>query len=74
MKVTYFIRIIGKINSKELYELIQHFGDVNVTDCNEYTLVYGEGFLETVSRILYHSALFGDIMAEVTHRDWSKET
>ena len=73
MKVTYFIRILGKINSKELYELIGYLGNVNVTDCNEYTLVYGEDYLETVSRVLFHSALYGDIMAEVTHRDWSKE-
>lgn len=66
MKVTIFVRIIGQINSRELYEQIEHFG-MNVTDCNEYTLVYGECYLETASRVVFHCALYGDIMAEITH-------
>lgn len=67
MKCTFFIRIAGEINSKELFETIEHFGAVNVTDCIDYTLVYGECYLETISRIIYHAALYGDIMVEVTH-------
>ena len=67
MKCTFFIRILGKINSRELWEIIEHLGDVNVTDCVEYTLVYGESYLETVNRIVYHCALFGDTVAEITH-------
>ena len=70
MRVTIFIRIIGKINSNELWELIEHFGDINVTDCDNYTLVYGECYLETMSRIVYHCALYGDIVAEISHRNW----
>ena len=38
MMVTIFVRILGKINSKELWGII------------------------------YHCALYGDIMAEVTHK------
>lgn len=65
MKATIFIRIIGKINSRELYETIGHFG-MNVTDCNDYTLVYGECNPETASRVFYHCALYGDMVAELT--------
>ena len=68
MRVTIFIRILGKIASRELWETISHFGDINVTDCNEYTLVYGDCYLETMSRIVYHCALYGDVMAEITHK------
>lgn len=68
MKCTFFIRILGKINSRELWEIIEHLGDINVTDCVEYTLVYGDAYLETVSRIVYHCALYGDIVAEITHK------
>lgn len=67
MMVTFFIRIMGKINSRELFELIEHLGNVNVTDCGEYTLVYGECWLETASRIIFHCALYGDAMVELTH-------
>lgn len=68
MKVTFFIRIIGKIDSRSLWENIEHFGEVSVTDCEVYTLVYGECYLETMSRIVYHCALYGDIVAEVSHK------
>ena len=68
MKVTFFIRIIGKIKSRELWETIEHFGSISVTDCVDYTLVYGECYLETMSRIVYHCALYGDMVAEVTHK------
>ena len=67
MMVTIFVRILGKINSKELWELIEHFCNISVTDCIDYTLVYGDVYLETASRVIYHCALYGDIMAEVTH-------
>ena len=67
MKVTFFIRIIGQIKSRELWETIEHFGSINVTDCRDYTLVYGDAYLETMSRIVYHCALYGNIMVEVTH-------
>lgn len=65
MMVTIFVRILGKINSKEL---IEHLGNISVTDCIDYTLVYGDVYLETASRVIYHCALYGDIMAEVTHK------
>ena len=68
MRVTFFIRIMGKIKSRELWETIEHLGAINVTDCRDYTLVYGEAYLETMSRIVYHCALYGDIVAEVTHK------
>ena len=53
MKVTIFVRIIGQIDSKKLYDEISHYG-INVTDCGDYTLVYGKCWLETASRIFYH--------------------
>lgn len=68
MRVTFFIRIMGKIKSRELWEIINHLGDINVTDCVDYTLVYGECYLETTSRIVYHCALYGDVVAEITHK------
>ena len=68
MMVTIFVRILGKINSKELWELIEHFGNISVTDCIDYTLVYGDVYLETASRVIYHCAPYGDIMAEVTRK------
>ena len=36
MKVTIFVRILGQINSRELYDTIGHFG-MNVTDCKDYS-------------------------------------
>jgi hypothetical protein len=67
MKVTVFVKIVGKIDGKQLFELVEQFG-MNVTDLMEETLVYGECYLEQASRVLYHCALFGNIMAEVTHQ------
>lgn len=67
MKVTIFVRIIGKIDSKKLYSEIEHFG-ISVTDCIDYTLVYGEVYLETASRIFYHCSLYGDTLSELTHK------
>ena len=66
MKVTIFVRIIGQIDSKKLYDEISHYG-INVTDCDDYTLVYGKCWLETASRILYHCSLYGVTMTELTH-------
>lgn len=67
MRVTIFVRIMGAINSRELFGIIEHLGDINVTDCGNYTLVYGECWLETASRIFYHCSLYGDTMTELTH-------
>lgn len=67
MKVTVFVKIVGKIDGKQLFELVGQFG-MNVTDLMEETLVYGECYAEQASRVLYHCALFGNIMAEVTHQ------
>lgn len=66
MKVTIFIRIIGSIDSRKLFKEIEHFG-INVTDCIDYTLVYGEVYLETASRIFYHCSLYGNTQTELTH-------
>ena len=66
MKVTIFVRIIGQIDSKKLYDEISHC-DINVTDCGDYTLVYGDCYLETASRIFYHCSLYGDTMTELAH-------
>lgn len=67
MKVTIFVRIIGHIDSKKLYDEISHYG-INVTDCIDYTLVYGDVYLETASRIFYHCSLYGDTLSELTHK------
>lgn len=66
MKVAIFVRILGQIDSRKLYEDIRHFG-INVTDCGEYTLVYGDVWLETASRVFYHCSLYGNTMTELTH-------
>ena len=67
MKVNVFIQINGKINSRELYENICHFGNINVTDCGENTLVYGECYLEQASRVFFHASLYGDVSVTLTH-------
>lgn len=66
MKVSIFIKISGQINSRELWELIEHFG-VHLTDCITETLVYGDCYMETASRVVYHCALYGDINVTLTH-------
>lgn len=66
MKVTIFVQVIGKINSKELFEIVEQFG-MNVTDMGDKTLVYGECYLEQASRIVFHCSLFGNTMTEITH-------
>lgn len=68
----YFCKIHGCINSKELYELIEHFG-ASVTDLGEETLVYGEADLLTATRVIFHAALFGDVSVELTHSRSTKE-
>ncbi len=69
MKVTFFVQIVGCKKSRELWENIEHFGNVNVTDTGDKTLVYGEAYLEQASRIIYHCALFGDIMVQLDHSE-----
>lgn len=66
MKVTIFVRIIGAIDSRKLYDEISHYG-INVTDCGNYTLVYGDVYLETASRVFYHCSLYGQTVTELTH-------
>jgi hypothetical protein len=66
MKVTIFVRIIGAIDSRKLYDEISHYG-INVTDCGDYTLVYGDVYLETASRVFYHCSLYGQTITELTH-------
>jgi hypothetical protein len=66
MKVTIFVRIIGAIDSRKLYDEIGHYG-INVTDCGDYTLVYGDVYLETASRVFYHCSLYGQTITELTH-------
>lgn len=67
MKATVFIRITGKIDSKKLWNTLEKFGNINVTDCIEYTLVYGDSDITTASHIIGLCASYGDIQAEVTH-------
>lgn len=66
MRVTIFIKIHGEINSRELYELLAPYG-MNVTDCGEMTLIYGEAKQADIGQIVFKAALFGDISAEITH-------
>jgi hypothetical protein len=67
MRASIFIKINGEINSRELYELLEHLGNINVTDCGQQTLVYGEAEQANIGRIVLKAALFGDISAEITH-------
>jgi len=66
MKVAIFVRIIGSIDSRKLYDEIRHYG-INVTDCGDYTLVYGDVYLEAASRVFYHCSLYGQTVTELTH-------
>lgn len=66
MRVTIFITINGRINSRELYELLEPYG-VNVTDCGEQTLIYGEAYLAQASQIVFNAGLYGDITVTITH-------
>ncbi len=66
MKVTIFVRITGPINSRELWDNIQHYGGMNVTDCTDHTLVYGECQYENLGKIIDKCASYGDIVAEAT--------
>lgn len=65
-KVTIFVRIIGSIDSRKLYDEIKGF-DMNVTDCIAYTMVYGACTIEESARIMTICALYGDnMMLELT--------
>ena len=65
-KVTIFIRIIGSIDSRKLYDEIKGFG-MNVTDCIAYTMIYGACTIEESARIMTICALYGDnMMLELT--------
>lgn len=67
MKVELYIEIKGNIDSKALFEIICHQG-MNVTDCIDKTLVYGECYLVTASQVIYHCSLFGDTVSTIKHR------
>ena len=66
-KVTVFVKVVGRIDGKQLFELVEQFG-MNVTDLLEETLVYGECTPEEAGQVVYYSAIFGDIMAEITNQ------
>jgi hypothetical protein len=66
-KVTVFVKVTGKIDGRQLFELVEQFG-MSVTDLLEETVVYGECTPEEAGQVVYFSSLFGDIMAEVINQ------
>jgi hypothetical protein len=66
-KVAVFVKVVGRIDGEQLFELVEQFG-MSVTDLLEETLVYGECTPEEAGQVVYYSALFGDIMAEITNQ------
>lgn len=65
MKASIFVQIIGKIDSKALWEIVEPYG-VNLTDMGETSLVYGECTLEQASEVIFYCTLFGDAMTEIS--------
>lgn len=67
MKVYISVRIQGKIDSRKLYDEIEHIG-INLIDFGSYSLVYGELYIAEAMRVFYHCSLYGDTTTEVTHK------
>lgn len=65
MKVSIFVQIIGKIDSKSLWEIVEPFG-MNLTDMGEKSLVYGDCELEEAKEIVFFCSLYGDTMTEIS--------
>ena len=68
MNLCYFITITGEFNSKELYEILLKFGDVNLIDMGDKSIIFGEAPAFQTSQIVYHCSLFGSIEAELHHK------
>lgn len=66
MRVSLLITVMGKIDSKKLYDLISMF-NANLTDLGDNTMVYGEFYLSEATRIIYHAGLFGNCDVSITH-------
>lgn len=64
MKVSVFIQIKGRIDSRELYAAIEKYG-MNVTDMGDAAVVYGDCELEEASRVFYVCGLYGDTTTEI---------
>jgi len=64
MRVTYTIRVDGKIDSKRLYELVAGLG-ANVTDMGDYTMLHGDGTPQQASEAVLFTSLFGKTTAEI---------
>lgn len=67
MTVTYNIRVEGKFDSRQLYELVSMNG-ANVTDLGEFTLIYGEAEPLEAAEVVFYASLFGKTTAEIETR------
>lgn len=66
--VEVYIEIRGPLDSKQLFEEIGQFGDVNVTDLGDKVLVYGVlPFISAVTALSFCSE-YGDILASSIHK------
>lgn len=59
------VTIQGKIDSKKLWEEVKGY-DINVTDLNEFTTVYGKVSMYDSMFIIDICRKYGDIKSEVT--------
>lgn len=59
------VTIQGKIDSKKLWDEVKGY-DVNVTDLNEFTSVYGKTTMYDSMFIIDICRKYGDITTEVT--------
>lgn len=66
--VEIYIEIRGPLDSKKLFEEIEPFGGVNVTDLGDKVLVYGVlPFMSAVTALSFCSE-YGEILASSIHK------
>lgn len=57
-----YVEIRGPINSRALYEQLEKFGKMNVTDMDSTVLVYGDLSFDSAVKALSLCSKFGDIV------------
>ena len=65
MPLIILLKIDGHINSRELWEHIARY-EVNLTDLDEFTYIYGETNLEDALKIIRICALYGPLSIELS--------
>ena len=63
--MSFLIKITGRINSTELWQHIEPFR-VNLTELDEYSLVYGEADPHTAMKIILICSAYGHLSIELS--------